>query len=77
MKIVQSNLKFGDALEAMKNGAKIRCPEWEGYWFKRGGRIVVKQYDGNEVMDPWLKETIFREDWQIVDDSLSVEELIN
>lgn len=32
-------MKFGEALEIMRNGGKIKVPEWNGYWFKNGADI--------------------------------------
>lgn len=61
-----TNLNFGQALEALKNGEKIRVPEWKGYWYLSGGKIIVRFENGEETDTPWLKETVLREDWQIV-----------
>ena len=65
--ILERNLTFSRALEALKEKKYIKVPEWEGYWFLRSGSIVVKTFDGQELGTPWLKETVLREDWQIVD----------
>lgn len=60
-------MKFGEALEAIKEGKKVKLPEWVGYWFKKNGEIWVHLESGEDVNTPWFKETIFREDWQIVE----------
>ena len=62
----ETGLTFGEALEAIKRGKKVRLPEWVGYWYKKNGEIIVHKEDGEEVNTPWFKETIWREDWQIV-----------
>jgi len=67
LKVLQRNLTFSEALQALKEDKLIKLPEYKGYWFLKGGRVTVKTYDGQETTDPWLKETVLREDWQIVD----------
>ena len=60
-------MKFGEALELMKQGKKIRVPEWEGYWFKKNGQIWVHTEDGNEFPQDdisWVNAVIWREDWE-------------
>jgi len=59
-------LTFGEALEYIKAGRKVRLPEWRGWWYKKNGEIIVHKEDGTEVETPWFKETIWREDWQLV-----------
>ena len=63
----KTNLTFGQALEAIKEGYKVRLPEWVGYWYKKNGEIWVHKEDGTEVDTPWFKETVFRNDWQIAE----------
>lgn len=67
LSILHKNLTFSEALEAVKEGKWIKVPEWKGYWFLKGGMIKVMTEDGDVLDSPWLKETIFREDWQIVE----------
>jgi len=65
--ILRKNLTFSKALEALKDGEWIRCPEWRGYWFLEGGRIAVMTWKDEVIYTPWLEATILREDWQIVE----------
>lgn len=65
--ILQRNLTFSEALQALKEDKLVKLPEYKGYWFLKGGKVTVKTYDGQETTDPWLKETVLREDWQIVE----------
>lgn len=67
-------MQFKQAFEAMKGGAKIRCPEWKGYWIWSHNTIEIHCGDG-EVLD--IRDTqnveytfsfIIRDDWQIVED---------
>lgn len=67
LSILEKNLTFSQALEAIKEGKWIKVPEWTGYWFLRGGKLVVKTWEGEELYTPWLLETVLREDWQIVE----------
>lgn len=66
--ILERNLTFSQALEAVKEGQWIKCPEWEGYWFLKGGKIQVMNHNGEVGGEPWLREQpyILREDWQVV-----------
>lgn len=51
----ETELTFGQALEAIKKGKKVRLPEWIGYWYKKNGEIWVHKEDGEEVNTPWFK----------------------
>lgn len=73
-------MKFSEAYEALKQGAKIKMPEWAGFWAMEDGNIKMHCKDGR-VMD--IRETedidytlgfIMREDWILVDD-VAVENL--
>jgi len=70
MEVLRKNLTFSDALRELKEGSWIRVPEWTGYWFLRGGKIIVKTWDGKELDTPWLLENVLREDWQVVKEEL-------
>lgn len=67
LKILTQHLTFSEALYALKERKWIKVPEWDGYWFLRGGKIIVKTWDGRELDNPWLIETVLREDWQVVE----------
>ncbi|HHV27416.1 MAG TPA: hypothetical protein GXX63_09500 [Tissierellia bacterium] len=63
-------MNFGEALELMKQGKKVRVPEWGGWWFKKNGQIWVHTEDGNEIPQDdmsWVNSVIWREDWEVVD----------
>ena len=73
-------MKFSEAYEAMKQGAKIKMPEWAGFWAMEDGNIKMHCKDGR-VLD--IRETedidytlgfIMREDWILADD-VAVENL--
>lgn len=65
-------MDFGKALEALKNGCKVKLPTWAGYWVKEGD--TVKMYCKNgEVLD--IRETqdvfytlgnIASDEWEVV-----------
>ena len=73
-------MKFSEAYEALKQGAKIKMPEWAGFWAMEDGNIKIHCKDGR-VLD--IRETedidytlgfIMREDWILADD-VAVENL--
>lgn len=68
-------MKFGLALKAMKEGKKVKLPEWKGYWIWDNEKesIFMHCKDG-EVLD--IRETqdvyftfsnVAREDWEVVE----------
>ena len=75
-----SKCTFKEALEALKNGAKIKLPEWKGYWQKEGDTIIMHCKDGrnldiNGQMDDvfFTMDNIAHDDWQILDSSYTIE----
>jgi hypothetical protein len=76
-------MKFEQALEGMKQGAKVKLPHWAGYWQLEDGNIKMHCKDG-KVID--LKESedilftlgnILSDDWVFAEVSyLSPENLI-
>lgn len=58
-------MNFGQALEALNEGKKIKVPEWGGYWFKQSGMIKVMTAEGVVLETPHFQQYIFREDWEI------------
>ena len=46
-------MKFREAFEAMKSGAKVKLPGWGGYWYwdpkKETVMIKCRPKDGDEV----------------------------
>jgi hypothetical protein len=59
------NLNFGQAIEALENGKKIKLPEWQGYWFKEDDKIKVMSRTGDVLDTPYLEDYKNRTDWQI------------
>lgn len=68
-------MKFKEAFELMKNGAKIKLPSWGGYWYWDDEKktVIMHTKDGKE-MD--IRETerveyttlnILSEDWVVAD----------
>lgn len=75
-----SKCTFKEALEALKNGAKIKLPEWKGYWQKEGDTIIMHCKDGrnldiNGQMDDvfFTMDNIAHDDWQVLDNSYTIE----
>ncbi len=65
-------MKFKEAYEALKQGAKVKCPEWVGYWAWENGTIKMHCKDGktldireSEDVDYTLN-FILRDDWEVV-----------
>ena len=65
------NMTFKEAYEALKQGAKIKLPEWAGYWKWEDNSIKMHCKDGRildiretEDIDYTLK-FIMRDDWEI------------
>ena len=68
-------MKFSEAYEALKQGAKVKCPEWAGYWSWEDDSIKIHTKDGrildireSEDVDYTMK-FIMRDDWEIVGES--------
>lgn len=66
-------MRFSEAFEALKQGAKVKCPEWAGFWKWEDNSIKMYCKDGR-VLD--IRETedvdytmrfILRNDWEIVE----------
>ena len=47
-------MNFGQAFELMKQGAKVKLPNWAGYWVWENGTIMM-HCKGGEVID--LRDT--------------------
>lgn len=65
------DMEFNVAYNLMKKGAKIKLPEWEGYWYwdEKKNTIMIHTKEGTELdiresedMDFTMKN-ICREDW--------------
>lgn len=72
-------MEFKYALEALKNGKKVKCPEWIGYWVYENNNIMMYCKDGTimKLTDTkdilYTLEFITRNDWEIVDNSYAFE----
>lgn len=62
-------MNFGQALEILNQGGKIKVPEWKGYWFKESGMVKVMTAEGQVLETPHFQQYIFREDWEEVGQS--------
>ena len=40
---------FKEALAAMQEGKKVKCPEWLGFWQMKNGKIMMHCKDGNVI----------------------------
>lgn len=65
-------MEFAKALEALKNGYKVKLPTWAGYWVKEGDTVKMCCKNG-DVLD--IRETqdvfytlsnIASNDWEVV-----------
>jgi len=59
----------GNAFDLMFFGHKVRLPEWEGYWFRKNGKLWVHLQDGTEIEQDniiWINATVWRNDWEVV-----------
>lgn len=72
MKRRMNTMLFKEAFECMKEGKKVRLPEWIGYWMITNDKIYIHCSDGKlmdfcETQNPI--ETVsfmMRDDWEIV-----------
>lgn len=60
-------MNFGEALEILNAGGKVKVPEWKGYWFKESGMIKVRTAEDQVLETPHFQQYIFRTDWEQVD----------
>lgn len=66
----KKGLTFHDAMEALNTGVKVKLPEWIGYWFKDGAKIMVFTQTGDILDTPEIESYNNRNDWQITDGNL-------
>lgn len=63
-----------EALQAMKEGHRVRLPEWVGYWFIKNNTILIHCSEGTvidirDTKEPLITvEFMTRDDWEIADD---------
>lgn len=72
-------MNFKKILEAIKQGNKVKLPEWKGYWQKEDDTIIMHCKDGcNLDINGQMKDVFFtmdniaREDWVILPDNYEV-----
>jgi hypothetical protein len=68
-------MNFKEAYEAIKQGARVKLPEWAGFWMWEDDTIKMYCKDGS-VLDirktndvDYTLSFILRDDWEIVGDS--------
>lgn len=68
-------MKFEQAIEALKAGAKIRLPHWSGYWVKEDNTVKMYCKDGR-VLDIRETEDVFytlanvaSEKWELAEEA--------
>ena len=68
-------MKFAEALEALKQGAKIKLPSWKGYWAKEDNTVKMYCKDGR-VLDIRETEDVFytlknisSEEWMLAEEA--------
>ena len=66
---------FKEAYELLKNGKKVKLPDWKGYWVVEDNTIKMHTKDGRilsitETEDVFytLNFIVNRDDWEVVDD---------
>ena len=68
-------MKFNEAFEAMKNGAKVKLPGWAGYWTWEEDTIMMHCKDGKvlDIRDTEIPEYTFgnvaSEEWVFADET--------
>lgn len=73
----EPNMEFGEALDKMKAGAKVKLPSWGGYWYwdpdketvimhtKEGKELDIRETD--RVL--YTLENILSDEWQLADEN--------
>ena len=75
---------FKEAYELLKNGKKIKLPDWKGYWVVEDNTIKMHTKDGR-VLSITETEDVFytlnfivnRDDWEVVDDDYEVSDIVS
>ena len=74
---------FKEAYELLKNGKKVKLPDWKGYWVVEDNTIKMHTKDGR-VLSITETEDVFytlnlivnRDDWEVVDDDYEVNDIV-
>jgi hypothetical protein len=70
----EKQMKFAEALEALKCGAAVKRPHWAGYWMLEGGALIMYLKDGTNMDLRETQDTVYTmeqmaaEDWEVPDD---------
>ncbi len=65
------NISFDLAMAMLRNGQKVKLPEWTGYWFTTpGGKVLVFTRTGDVLETPHFDTYKDRNDWMLTDGSL-------
>ena len=70
-------LSFKDALLALKEGHKVKLPEWTGYWFTINKTINIFCKNGDIVEGLSFPGFETRQDWQITDGKMGFDFALN
>ena len=70
-------MKFREMLRPLREGKKIRLPQWGGYWQKNDkGEIIMHCHNSEDInirdsVDMfWTLENICSEEWEIITDDV-------
>ena len=65
-------MNLQEALQAIKEGKKVKLPEWSGYWFLdvNNDMISVLTKDGDILDTPWFDKYEDRTDFEITEGRL-------
>jgi len=60
-------MDFLSALDALREGKKVKLPEWTGHWFMEGDQIKVLTGNCTVLDTPYLEDYKNRTDWEVTD----------
>lgn len=72
----EPNMEFGEALDKMKAGAKVKLPSWSGYWYWNPEKetVIMHTKDGEDLdiretqRVGYTLENILSDEWQIANE---------
>lgn len=72
----EPNMEFGEALDKMKTGAKVKLPSWGGYWYWDPDKetVIMHTKDGEDLdiretqRVGYTLENILSDEWQIANE---------
>ena len=68
---------FGEALEALKAGKKIKLAHWTGYWQMEDGKVMMHCRDGSIINLQDSKDIIYTlgniasDEWEVVEEEVN------